>query len=333
MITTEHIERLHRTSIGHSALKEISIALDRYFQLGESGQARCMLLIGESGSGKSHLVNRYLKRKTRELAATDQPMAGVDVYPLPFLRVETPPSATLKGLVEALLTHLGDPTPSRGSGQAMTRRAINLIHLRKTKAVILDEFQHLIDRRNGNERVAHVTADWVKGLMNQTKCLFLLVGTEAAEDVIESNEQLRRRCSAIWRLPPFSYGSAAERDAFQSLLAAFEVQLNLPKSSDLGSEDMAGRIHYATYGLMGHITRLLETGLFAAMDCGAPSLSKEVLSNAFAQTMTKHDRRVNPFRTKEVPSLNSVPKQEKSRLTRLRGSGTRKQSASELLRV
>jgi hypothetical protein len=333
MITTQHIDRLHRISIGHSVQKEISGSLDRYFQLGETGQARCLLLIGESGSGKSHLVNRYLKLKAKELAVGDKPIAGVDVAGLPFLRLETPPSATLKGLVELLLTHLDDPTPGRGSAQSMTARAVNLLHLRGTRAVILDEFQHLIDRRNANERIAHVTADWVKSLMNQTKCTFLLVGTEAAEDVIESNEQLRRRCSAIWRLRPFPFVTAVEREMFQSLLAAFEVQLKLPAPSDLGSEDMAGRIHYATYGLMGNITKLLEAALFAAMDCGASSLSKEILSNAFAQTMTKHDRRVNPFRTKEVPSITSIPKEEKSRLTRLRGTGIRKQSASELLRV
>lgn len=333
MITTEHIERLHHTSVGNWAQKEISASIDRYFQLGETGQARCMLLIGQSGSGKSHLVDRYLKRKAKALATIDQPMPGIDIIPLPFLRVETPPSATLKGLVEALLTHLGDPTPSRGSAQSMTMRAVNLLHLRQTKGVILDEFQHLIDRRNFTERVAHVTADWVKGLMNQTKCAFLLVGTEAAEDIIESNEQLRRRCSAIWRLKPFGYGTPEEMATFQSLLAGFETQLMLPKASDLGSHDMAGRIHYATFGLMGHLTRLLEAALFAAIDCGASSITKELLSDAFAQTMTKHDRRVNPFRVKEVPSISSIPKEEKSRVTRLRGSGKRKPSASELLRV
>jgi hypothetical protein len=244
-----------------------------------------------------------LKKKEKSSDSEVDSQTGHQIDLLGFVRVETPPHATLKGLAEALLAKLGDPMPSRGTHQSMTIRIIERLRDRKAKGVILDEFQHLIDRRGATEKVAHDAADWVKGLLNEAQCPFLLVGTESAEDVIESNEQLKRRCTSIARLMPFGYSTSDAREAFNDLMVALETCLGLPKPSDLGSDDMAARIHYATFGLIGHIVRLLEAALFLEMDRMIGRLTKETLADAFAQSLTRYDGRVNPFTTKEAPTL------------------------------
>lgn len=323
-LTPEHFARLRKFQdhlIEYNAVLEVLAELEYLHKAGvQHGGAGCMLVIGPSGSGKTTTLHRYesgyppVKEKERDR--------------LPILLVEAPPRATPKGLAEVMLGALGDTAPSKGTLQSMTRRVEVLLRGRGVELVMLDEFQHLIDRQK-RDQVAYDAADWIKGLLNKAICPIVLSGTQPALQVIEANEQLHRRCNAIIQLDALPFGTSDERRFFRSILKAFDHGLPFDEPSGLEESDLAARIHAATDGLIGRVSHLLTTACRKALSEDLLCLDMQVLGDAWAASAIPSSGKVNPFRTTSPPT--SAPAPDQSRQTRLHSRG-RKPNVNEMLR-
>src|SRR5262249_45705188 len=103
-----------------------------------AAEPECLLITGQTGAGKTTLCKVYSEQFPRS-----QTQGGITV---PILSASIPVPATAKSLVTRLLVALGDPMAVRGTTVTQTLRLVKLIRECKVELIILDEFQHFIDR-------------------------------------------------------------------------------------------------------------------------------------------------------------------------------------------
>lgn len=247
--------------ISYPRLEELLGKVARCHQLSKyAAEPECLFIKGPTGTGKTTLYRRYEHKHPR--VETD------DGTVVPVLSATIPVPATVKSLVTKLLVNLGDPAAQRGTTDSRTLRLHTLMKNCGVELIILDEFQHFIDR--DSQRVLQNVSDWLKNLLNETNVPMILIGMPHADQVLEANPQLRRRFCARESLEPFGWEPIARRHDFRRFLKVLDSKLPFAESSHLADHAMALRFYYASDGAR------YSTGLWATAQChpGA-SLQKE----------------------------------------------------------
>ncbi|EWY37310.1 hypothetical protein N825_20735 [Skermanella stibiiresistens SB22] len=250
---------------------------------GHAAEPECLLVMGSSGVGKSTLMRRYLLNTPMQ--RTDE---GLQV---PVLTATIPVPATMKNMAASLLDRLEDPLADRGTLLQKTRRLRRLLKECQVELIILDEFQHFIER--DSDRVILDVSDWLKNLISETAVPVVLIGLPSAKRVLVANEQLRRRFSAQLHLEPFGWGDDASRDEFRRILNAVDLALQMRQPS--GFADFADRFHVASRGLIATVMKLIRAAAHRAIRENAPRVELRHLARAFDERVFPEDRRPNPF--------------------------------------
>jgi hypothetical protein len=165
--------------------------------------------------------------------------------------------------------------------------------------IILDEFQHFIDRES--QKVLKTISDWLKVLVNRTKLPIILIGMPKSETVLDAagNEQLKRRFSARATLEPFSWGADKEQQEEMSIFLAQldeALDLFLPEQSHLAGEEIACLIHIATGGIVDKIMKLIRGAARLALSRGIKSLDLDLLAEAYEEHLANNKPEcANPF--------------------------------------
>jgi Cdc6-like AAA superfamily ATPase len=154
-----------------------------------------LLITGESGVGKTTLCKKYVERYPR-IDLTEKTKVPVLLARIPF-------PATPKNLVTVLLAELGDPLSDKGTTFSKTKRLFKLLKECEVELIILDEFQHFIDR--DSDKVLNTISDWLKQLINESKLPIVLVGLSESIKILEANSQLRRRFAMSDELTNFDW--------------------------------------------------------------------------------------------------------------------------------
>ncbi|MBM5575316.1 TniB family NTP-binding protein [Deefgea sp. CFH1-16] len=249
-----------------------------------SSEPLCMILTGETGTGKSTLIAQYLKRWPREV--TDEGLR------IPVLKAEVPLPATISAMVSSMLGALGAVNPTRGKVEERRIRLVELVRRCGVRLIILDEFQHLVERGTPS-KIAQV-ADWIKSLINELGIPFVLVGVPTAKAVLEHSDQLARRFKIRRGIMPMDFIKSPQE--FMKLLELYDQKLPFSKQSGLAEPGIAERVFLATRGVFGHLATLLqEAGRLALLEHSV-RLESKYLEQAFdlylAETMKL---RANPF--------------------------------------
>lgn len=325
------LDILEQVFIPHPEAKEVLEALEKLRRYGCPGSklsraARCLLLTGPSGTGKSTLLRRW----ENNFPLVETPEGDRQ----PVLYVELPSRCTTKALAENMLRalHLPEAMASKGTEVALMERVKHHLRHQGVEVVILDEVQHLIESRGQNG--VYRAADFVKSLLNAAICPVVLAGTPEATAIFEENEQLKRRAAGQHALKAFNWEVSEDRAIFGAILTAYEKQLPLPEASNLGTDKtLAFRIHYFATGRIGRAIDFLHAATINALEKGATCLNLEVLdATAAVFPETQEFNRVNPFGNVDLSTLKAQPGPDElpSRKTRLR-KGKRKLKQSDLL--
>src|SRR5947209_17585398 len=190
-----------------------------------SREPKCLLITGRSGVGKTSLAEYYMLDYPR--IETEE---GLKV-PILYLKIEVP--ATPKNLVSALLAALGDPMAEKGNIGSQTRRLRKFLKDLKTELIILDEFQHFIDR--DSLKVLKTISDWLKLLIDNAKIPVILMGMPYSRIILDTrgNEQLKRRFSLRRLIEPFGWGGAKdEQKDFRSFLKLVDEEMPFNKRAN-----------------------------------------------------------------------------------------------------
>jgi type II secretory pathway predicted ATPase ExeA len=237
--------------------------------------ARGMLVTGLTGSGKSTIAKAY---------ASDYPRFDEDERSvIPVLYVELPSQPTSKVIAERFLNAMGDPYAERGGAEQKLHRIRHLLAACSVELVIVDEFQHVTDNLDARNR--DIAADTLKNLMNDSCVPFVFLGGPSCRGYFVKNQQLNRRCTPKIQLRPFGLSSQEDGELFQSMLKSLEERLPFEKESALMDVDLVEPLWFASFGLIGHLTQLVAAALDIALDANAPTLSRQHLGRAFAETI------------------------------------------------
>lgn len=257
-----------------------------------SSEPENLFIGGPTGAGKTTVCNKYIKRYPRIVEG--------EITKVPVLKVTIPSPATEKGLVTKMLYEIGDPLAETGSRSMQTIRIERFIEKCGVELIILDEFQHFIDR--DSEKVLRTVADWLKVLIEDTGVPQVLLGLNEgsyanhAEIIFDANPQLSRRFAHRHNLEPFRFSRTEEIIEFRKFLHIIDKSLPLECVSELADVDMATRFYYASDGVVAYIMKLIKSGTSIALKKNEEHLTLDILTKAFDSNVhSDKSWKINPF--------------------------------------
>jgi len=259
---------------------------DAHQRFRSTRKGRGLIFVGQSGSGKSTVVNYYLRQFPHQETDSGRTM--------PVLRVLTPESPTVKTLAQAFLNAMAVPGADKGTAQEKTERVIRYIHACGVEVIAIDEFQHFFEGVRAN-RPARAVSDWLKNLLSACDIVVVLVGLPKSILAINDNPQLRRRFASVHYLQPFGYVTAEEQHVFQDVLAGLQGLLPCP-CIDLDLPDIAQRMYFASQGLIDYVIKILEGAVCLGGSGPGGKLVLEDFAEAFREEVWKAcPDALNPF--------------------------------------
>lgn len=292
MLSPHQIEQLQRFSdcfVMHPLVKDIfndfdELRLNRLFQ----SDQQCMLLTGDTGVGKSHLVNHY---KKSVLASQNY---GRESMPVLVSRISSGKGldATLTQML-ADLDHFGSyQRRKRGYATDLRKKLVENLTKAQVELLIINEFQELIEFKTGLER--QDIANGLKYISEEAKIPIVLVGMPWAEQIADepqwSSRLVRRR-----KLEYFSLQKDIKffRQYLMSL-AKFMPFDNPPKLED---KNFAIPLFAACKGENRLLKHLLIESLKIALRKDVKNLDIEHVSDAYDLIFQNENRpSSNPFR-------------------------------------
>jgi adenylate kinase family enzyme len=242
----------------------------------ETNIAQHLLVLGESGTGKSTLC-RWIEQQFPRYSLPDR-----DV--IPVLIVSVPAAATISSMASAMLVKLGDPAASKGTISAKTFRVVTLCRACRVEMILFDEAQHIHDR--GKIATHYMVGDWLKALIDQAGVPTVFLGLPRLEQLLQVNEQLRRRFSRRIRL---ALGQS-DKDSihveclqlFRSLGSCLPIPL---LCGQYGWDELGMRLYYASDGRVAYIKKLLASALRLALETDTNEIGPQLLEQAFTEEL------------------------------------------------
>ncbi|WP_444902544.1 TniB family NTP-binding protein [Microbulbifer sp. SSSA007] len=246
--------------------------------------ASCLLLTGESGSGKSALAEYYVDKN---------PIVEQDerTY-IPVLHFELKAISTPLEFLRSLLVAIGDPQQGMGARNQgeLYERLITLIRVVGVELLILDEIQVIIERRSA--KVVTGIADIFKDLIKDTKVPIVFMGMPWSKYLVDSNRQLKGRIAYRHIVPPFRISQKTERDNYRRLLKLLSDAYGI--SSGIKLEDIANayRVFAATDGNLRATANLIGDAYILSKMEGKP-FDLNLLASVLREYGVTNN--VNPF--------------------------------------
>jgi hypothetical protein len=234
----------------------------------------CCPLVGESGSGKTTIISYFASLHPR----VDR-KRGVEV---PVLVAKVPARPTVKSFAETLLYQLGDPLWFRGNTVSKSIRLRELIKRCRVRLLALDEFQHFVDVRRAS--IVNDVADWLKEQVEEARLAIVVSGLQRCLEVLRQNEQLRRRFGSTLRVSAFRWDIKEDRTTYRAFLRAVQEQLPDYEMPNLADLDLAFRMHYASYGLIGYTMKIIRGA--ARIACSHPR--RQITLRTLSQSYSDH---------------------------------------------
>jgi hypothetical protein len=248
-----------------------------------------LMLLGDPGTGKSTLLRWVVKQFPR--------VEHLEMTEIPVLYVEVPSSCSSKKLAGAMLRALGSPFWNKGDEESRTDQLKTLLAGCKTRMVVLDEINHVVDR--GQEKSHEAVADWIKQLSGQAQVPFLLSGISRSRLLLEANDQFADRFREILELTPLGVGDEEQVTEFAVVMEAFEAMLEGIDHIDLKSEEVLRTLAFATAGRLRNIRKMMVRSVELVSKRPGSRIDLGILEKAFLEVIFKKATdQQNPFSKK-----------------------------------
>lgn len=252
-------------------------------------RGHALMVLAESGNGKTHLATVVTQLHPRDDSG--------EISRVPVVSLGVPAQPTYKALGSALILSFNVPRVIRGTAQEILEQGVSFLHTAQTRIVFIDNIQDIPERR----KAAGVMqlGNWLRELIDRSKCLIVLLGTHAATAMTDNNAQLRRRVSrriAMERMNPSHSKENASK--YYRFLYEIDIRLPLAEHSDLAEHDRAKRIFYATFGILDFIFQLLSEAVYSAVTAQRERIIDEDLATAFRRLFQNSRDDINPFVSK-----------------------------------
>ncbi|MGF1711465.1 TniB family NTP-binding protein [Vibrio kagoshimensis] len=280
------ISKAKRAFVSTPSVTTILGYMDRCRELSDfESEPTCMMVFGASGVGKTTVIKKYLSQNKRDSEARG------DVVPV--LHIELPDNAKPVDAARELLLEMGDPLALYETDLArLTKRLTDLIPVIGVKLIIIDEFQHLVEEKSN--RVLTQVGNWLKMILNRTKCPIVLFGMPYSKVVLKANSQLHGRFSIQFELRPFSYQDG--EGVFKTFLEHLDKALPFEKEVGLAEQDLQKKLYAFSQGNMRSLRNLIYHASIEAINNEQDKIAYQDL--VFASELTRGDKPIkwkNPF--------------------------------------
>jgi hypothetical protein len=228
--------------------------LERRFHYPTCARMPCMLLYGDSGMGKSMI----LEKMERQHPSSYDERKGITKRPIVI--VQMPSSPDERRFYTRILEVLGAPYSVRDQMGALEGRVIHLLKQLGTQLLFIDEVHHLLA---GSHREQRRALNLLKFLTNELKIVIVAVGTSDAFHALQTDVQVASR------FEPLLIPRWTETDAFRAFVVAYGKLLPLRKSSPFGDPEMIRALIKQSDGITGRVTWLLGGAAEIAIQDGS----------------------------------------------------------------
>ena len=291
----EHVKAI---IISHPRYTSIYKKLEEvHFYSKDSVQADSLFLYGNTGVGKTTILEEY--RNNFERYIKD----GYTIVPVLYNKV--PVGATPKSVASSLLRSLGDPAYDKGTENSQTARLLHFIKACQVEMIIIDEFQHLIDRET--KHVLNKASDWIKSFCDNAQVPIILCGMPESSKIFDHNDQFDRRFSEKIEMDGFNYQTKESQIEFRGFLKSLDEQLPFNIKSNLASKKLADKFFYATKGIPYYVNKILLEATTIATKSGDDYIDENHLYEAFSQIkISRRTNLFNPFGSEDFNILDAM---------------------------
>ncbi|MBU1334193.1 MAG: AAA family ATPase [Alphaproteobacteria bacterium] len=261
---------------------------------------RCLCLFAPSHSGKSHTVTSYIHNNILPgLMAEDPALAAMDADELArkqkkVVHVTLSAQATPKSLATDILIALEDPEPDKGTKATLWRRVYRLITSLGVELLVIDEVQHLANKRiKITETGAPIVfdhsrdqnvADTLKVMMIRGSVPLVFIGILQARDLVMASTQFKGRVLDEIHFETPRWAIEKERLDFMSFCGRLALKLKdtglFDETPPLVNDDIPSRLYVASRGRLGLLCRIVEKATILALTRGKKVLSRKDLEEA-----------------------------------------------------
>jgi len=222
-----------------------------------------LLLVGDSGNGKSTILERFSSQHQVQEREDGSPYC-------PVVSVEMPSEPNEGRFWSEVLFALCIAHRDKASAQQKKNQAVEVLRYVGCRALVIDEIHNILF---GHFRAQRHFLGVIKNLSNELKIPIVAAGTPEAVSALQTDPQLGRRFE-VFSLPTWDLDRS-----FLQLLASFERVLSLAYPSNLPSRDLATKLHGMSDGVIGELNRVLKRATVVAVRRGEERISLDTLNN------------------------------------------------------
>ena len=244
--------------VQHAAADRVLAYLHEAFVQPQRDRMENILLVGESGMGKTMLIRKF----ERQTAVPFDDGAGTQRRPVVVMLMPHQPTETQ--FFDQLLLALNAPSAGHFiRGFPLQEPAVRLLQELGTRVVVIDELNSLLA---GTARQQRVFLQLLRFLSNELRLAFVGVGVPEARHALLSDSQLRSRFTDI-ELPSWSLGND-----LRDFVTRLTWSLPLRNPSPVDSPKLRRLLVERTGGITLGICKAFERAAVAAIRDGQERL-------------------------------------------------------------
>lgn len=248
--------------IGYTKAKQIIAQLENLLTHPKTHRMPNLLLVGETNSGKTMIVNRFHQLHP----AADDP--DTERCQWPVLVIQAPPVPSEARFYTAILEKFSAPYRSRDGVCKKQFQVLKILSRVRVQMLIIDEIHQIVAGKIGAQRQFLNT---IKYLGNELQIPIVGVGTYEAFNALQTDPQLANRFEPA-ALPRWEQGREYLR-----LLSSFERMLPLKRPAHLTGEDLAFKLLGMSEGTIGELSALLTRAAVSAIEKGTETITPKLL--------------------------------------------------------